>query len=373
MSIHNVGVIGAGARGRGFIRSLDRNRRGRVVAVADSHGPSLEKARESLPQGCAVYEDPTDVLAAAEVDLVYVATPGCTHADLAVAALGAGKAVLCEKPMGTTVEDCDRIVEAVQRTGRFFAVAMQNRYSHWARTTAELIHSGEIGQAKMMWCHEFRKPFASSKVGNWIVFHDTSGGPFVEMNAHHWDLFNGWAQAPATKVHALTQNTGAHAPGDIWDCGWANVEYANGIIASLGLSMITPHGHDLTMGVIGTHGWAKAVRTRDGASVRHYASNSPQERTYPAHLPAGQAASANADAESNMMDRLFDCIEEGAEPPTSCLWGREAVLVGIAAEMSAREGRAIPMEEVRSTSRFADLFPAYLTPKRGHEPPDRLG
>ena len=92
--------------------------RTRVVAAADTDGDSRARTRPHLPQGCRTHEDARKVIEDPEVELVYISTPDHTHADLAIAAMAAGKGVLCEKPMATTVEDCDRIIDAIGKTGR---------------------------------------------------------------------------------------------------------------------------------------------------------------------------------------------------------------------------------------------------------------
>jgi len=330
--------------------------RGEIVSAADPDAAFRRRARAYLPRECPIHEEPRRVIDDPAVEIVYIATPNHTHADLAVAALDAGKAVFCEKPMATTVADCDRVLEAVQRTGGFFALTMQNRYSFWCERMTELVRDRAIGRPLMMWCHEFRKPFSPSKAGSWIYYSDKSGGPFVEKNSHHWDIFNWWAQSKAVRVHASVRCHGVHAPGDIWDCGWATVEYEDGILANLGLSMLTPKGHNLHMGIIGERGWAESFRTPDGGTVHIHPAHG-EAQTLRAELSPEQAALGHAGAELPMLQHLFDCLERGLPPATDGWWGRESVLIGVAAEISARERRVIELDELRRASGFGDTGP----------------
>jgi len=350
--IQKVGVIGCGSRGNQLVRCFLASGRADIVAVADSNARSRESAKKIVPAGCLIHDDAAKVLDDPSIEVVYVGTPDDSHADLVIAGLDAGKAVICDKPMAITLGNCDRMVAAAQKTKGFLGVSMQNRYSFWCTTMKQLLLNGELGNAKMMWCREFRRPFSRNKVGNWILYHERSGGPFVEKNSHHWDIFNWWAQSRAVEVHAVTQNTGVHAPGDIWDCGWATVEYANGVIANLGLSMISPHGHDLDMGIVGTKGWAESIRTKDGGTVHLHENAEPHSRTYHANLPEEMAEMGHSGAEFPMIADLFDCIEQHTEPKTNCWWGRESIIIGLAAERSAREKRIIPVDEIRAESRF---------------------
>lgn len=377
---HKVGIIGVGGRGRllaqcirlcepAGMQALSRQYRGlpspvnwraEIVAVADPTEDCRQKAAAVLPEGCPIYADPVQVVARPDVEVVVVATASIAHAQWVVAALDAGKDAICEKPMTTTLEDADRIAAAVESGGRVFGLSMQNRYSFWATTVSRLLRDGDMGTLKMMWCHEFRCPFwPRPQTANWISKMLPSGGPFLEKNSHHWDIFNMWAQAPAVRVFAQTQDTGSHRElGDIWDCSWANVEYANGVMASHGLSLMTRFGHSLTMGTIGTGGWAEAVRTPDGGTVTYRDNVGPQERVFRAGLPTS-ASVGHAGAEIPMFNHLFDCIERRVQPATDCWWGRESILMGLAAQRSADERRAVEVDEIREESAFPGRGPSY--------------
>lgn len=375
-----VGMIGTGGRGRLLARcirlcepehkqQLHRQLRGlpapihwhaEIVTAADEIQECREQAREVLPESCSMHEEPMRVVEDPGVDVVVVATASLVHADWSVAALEAGKDVICEKPMTTTLEDADRIVDAVRRSGRIFGLSMQNRYSFWASTMTDLVRSGEMGELTMMWCHEFRCPFwERPATHDWISDMNASGGPFLEKNSHHWDIFNMWAQAPAVRVFARTRDTGSHADrGDIWDCGVATVEYAGGIMATHNLSLMTRFGHNLEMGMIGTGGWAQAERTSDGGTVTFHDNLSPSERVFHANL-RGVGTIGHAGAEIPMLNHLFGCFERREHPQTSAVWGRESILVGLAAQRSADEDRAVEVQELRDESRFPDLAPEY--------------
>jgi len=357
--LHRLGIIGTGSRGRNLIECLKHSGRGQVVCAADPSEVSRSRAKDMLAAGCPLHTDPRYVLDDPNVDIAYIGTPNHTHADLVISALDAGKDVFSEKPMATSVEDCDRMISAIERTGRFFALTMQNRYSFATRMITDMLRDGTLGKLVMMWCHEFRKPFSRMKVDDWIVYREKSGGPFVEKNSHHWDILNFWGQSSAKTVHALTTTTGIHKPGDIWDCGWVNVEYENGIIANLGLSMITPHGHDLTMTAIGTEGWVEGIRTPDGGTVKFHENSRPEEKVFRANLPPEQAQLGHAGAEFMMLEHLFDSIEAGVEPQTNCWWGRESIIIGVAAERSAAEGRVVQVDEIRAESRFPKAMPVF--------------
>ncbi|MGK9517933.1 Gfo/Idh/MocA family oxidoreductase, partial [Salmonella enterica subsp. enterica] len=80
-----------------------------------------------------VHEDYRELLKDGTIDVVHVCTPNDSHADITIAALEAGKHVMCEKPMAKTAADARRMLEAAERTGRKLAVGYQNRYRPDAR------------------------------------------------------------------------------------------------------------------------------------------------------------------------------------------------------------------------------------------------
>jgi myo-inositol 2-dehydrogenase/D-chiro-inositol 1-dehydrogenase len=110
-----VGVIGVGGMGSFHARTLAALANVDVVAVADPYQPSVDRLVDEL--GCRGVSDPNELAVSNDVDAVVIASPDDSHADLAIAALGAGHWVLCEKPLATTLDDCWRVVDAEQSIG----------------------------------------------------------------------------------------------------------------------------------------------------------------------------------------------------------------------------------------------------------------
>ena len=146
-----VGVVGLGRSGWGIhLKTLkERPEQFRVAAVADPDTGRGEEARAAF--GCAAYPAIETLLADAGVELVVVATPNRFHAPHAVAALDAGKHVVCEKPFGLSVADVDAMIaardKAAARVGRPVLLApFQNRRFEWSfETVREVLRSGRLG------------------------------------------------------------------------------------------------------------------------------------------------------------------------------------------------------------------------------------
>lgn len=143
------GLLGTARINRRMIPAIRAVAGNDLVAVA-SRDPARARryaARWDIPRSFAPYEA---MLESPEIDIVYVALPNSLHVDWTVAALGAGKHVLCEKPLATRVADVDRIARVARDAGRVVTEGFM--YRHHAQTTAalDLLASGAIGRPRLV-------------------------------------------------------------------------------------------------------------------------------------------------------------------------------------------------------------------------------
>ncbi|MET0735593.1 MAG: Gfo/Idh/MocA family oxidoreductase [Microbacterium sp.] len=136
-------VLGPGAISRDFVAGLRASAHGVLQAVGSSSADRASAfAGEHGAQASGTYDE---VLARDDIDAVYIGTVHTTHRDLAIRALEAGKAVLCEKPASPTADDVDRILAAAARAQRPFVEAYKNRFGPCADAVRALLTSGELG------------------------------------------------------------------------------------------------------------------------------------------------------------------------------------------------------------------------------------
>ena len=142
----NALVIGAGRMGRRHIEVL-RQLDVEVVGVVDKMQASLDAAHtESKVRKDRLFTDAHEALRAQKPDLVVIATTAPTHAEFTVAAAEAGaKYILCEKPMATSLADCDRMLEACAKSGARLAINHQMRYMAQYTEPKRLLESPEFG------------------------------------------------------------------------------------------------------------------------------------------------------------------------------------------------------------------------------------
>jgi predicted dehydrogenase len=205
-----LGLVGCGAFAR-FSMARYRTLPGvKIEAVADIDPVAAARAAAEL---AATAMPPDAVLTAPDVDLVYLATPPATHFPQAKAALEAGKHVLVEKPMATTVADAEALAALAAGRGRVCVANLVERYNPLATAVREVIRSRLLGDL----VHGlFVNEAADEGLGrrHWFWDRRASGGIFVEHGVHFFDLVAFWLGAGTVVAAARSVRPPAPAGGD---------------------------------------------------------------------------------------------------------------------------------------------------------------
>ncbi|GAB3763581.1 Gfo/Idh/MocA family protein [Microlunatus parietis] len=178
-----VGIIGLGRSGWNIHAAglRDLTDQFRVVAVAD---PLPERQQEAANDfGATTYAEPEQLIADEQVELVVVATPSFTHVPLALAALGAGKHVVIEKPMAQSVEEVDQLTAAAEQAGRMVTCFQNNRFEPSFLKIREIIDSGRIGEVVLVRraIHRF------ARRADWQTLRAKGGGELPNTVSHFLD------------------------------------------------------------------------------------------------------------------------------------------------------------------------------------------
>ncbi|MGH2837529.1 MAG: Gfo/Idh/MocA family protein [Thermoleophilaceae bacterium] len=180
-----IAVIGLGAIAVEHLGAYQKNEQAELVAVCDI---DLERAkaraeRFDVPWATGDY---TELLADADIDAVSVCVPNMLHAPIAEAALRAGKDVLVEKPMTVTVAEAERLVQAVEETGRALQIGYVRRFAPNALVTKRFLDEGEFGDVYAASATLLR---AAGNPGGWFGDKQVSGGgPLIDLGVHIIDL-----------------------------------------------------------------------------------------------------------------------------------------------------------------------------------------
>lgn len=146
-------IIGLGYWGPHYARVLGEVRDAELVYACDVSEDAISLIRSRYPS-VRTTRDPVEAIESDEVDAVIVATPTSTHHPLVLAALRAGKHVLCEKPLARTAAECDELIEAAEEAQRVLMVGHTFIFNPAVRMMRRLIAEGEVG--RVLYCHTTR-------------------------------------------------------------------------------------------------------------------------------------------------------------------------------------------------------------------------
>jgi phthalate 4,5-cis-dihydrodiol dehydrogenase len=142
-----IGIAGAGIGSLQVIPNLVELRDKVVLtALADTRRENMTYYAERYPTPVRMYEAVEEMCGSPDIDAVWVATPNEFHAQHVIAAARAGKHVICEKPMAVTLEQCQRMVEAVERHGVKYVQGHSKVYDSPVRKMGEIARSGDLGR-----------------------------------------------------------------------------------------------------------------------------------------------------------------------------------------------------------------------------------
>ena len=199
-----VGVIGAGSIANMHLKSYVANADVELVGIYDQN---RERAREQAERYGAphAFASLKELLEHPDIDAVSICTWNNSHAELAVAALDAGKHVLIEKPLSKTVAEAEAIAEAAARSGAKVQVGFVRRFSSNAKVLKSFIDAGELGEIY------FAKATNVRRIGNpggWFADSERSGGgPLIDIGVHVLDLCWYMMGSPkAVTVSGVTYN-----------------------------------------------------------------------------------------------------------------------------------------------------------------------
>lgn len=201
-----IGVIGCGkiAQVRHIPEYVD-NPDVRLAGFYDLNQERAERIREQY--GGIVYRNYQDMLKDDSVDAVSVCTANSSHAEITIAALKAGKHVLCEKPMALSLKECEAMVHAAEESGRYLMIGHNQRFVRTHAKARQLIVEGCIGKIV-----SFKSTFAHSGPETWSIdpgksvwFFDKERavlGAMADLGIHKTDLVQYLTGSRVTEVTA---------------------------------------------------------------------------------------------------------------------------------------------------------------------------
>ncbi len=262
MATIRFGIIGVGNRG---IRTFGRHFRGayadraELVALADLDPHRLGVAARMLGVD-RTYDSHSQLIQDAGVDAVVITTPDYTHAEIALEAMHAGKHVICEKPVATTIADANRLLQAGRRFGKSFQVDFVLRYAPFFKRMRDAIVDGRIGQPLFAAAVDNRA--GSGYFRSWRRLRKYSGGLLNHKSGHSLDILN-WMLDGIPAAVSATGGIAHYGPRD-----WAG-DYCS----SCAVAEICPEYVDISQGLMGELFHGAAIRGDSKTDVCVYNSD----------------------------------------------------------------------------------------------------
>jgi myo-inositol 2-dehydrogenase/D-chiro-inositol 1-dehydrogenase len=325
-------VLGCGRIGRMHALNLARHLRAELAYVYDVVPATAAAVADATGarQAGAIEE----ILDAADVQAVLIASSTDTHLDLLVRAVEAGKAVLCEKPIDLDLAKVDASWARIQARGATIMVGFNRRFDASFKALRERIAAGEIGKLEQVIITS-RDPGPPP-----VAYIKVSGGLFRDMTIHDFDLAR-YLMGDIAAVHAIGANLvdpAIEQASDI-DAAMITLVARSGALCQISNSRRSAYGYDQRIEAFGEKGMLQAGNQRPttvsfwGAAAtdaKDPVLNFFIERYTPAYLAE--------------IDHFVDCVENGSAPLVGYRDGREALRLADAALESMRTGQTVRLE-----------------------------
>lgn len=203
-----LGIVGTGRIALSdHLPALRRIPRLRVVALCDVDPERLARAGALFPEA-ARYADHQALLQHPGLQAVGVLTPPSSHAEIALHALAAGLHVLIEKPLATSVEQCEALLAAATAAERVALVGYNTRWHRLARRARQLLQQGAVGHVQAI-RSVYTHRMSARALPEWNHWRASSGGLLLGEAPHHYDLWRYLLGCEVRQVYATSQ-PGAH-------------------------------------------------------------------------------------------------------------------------------------------------------------------
>jgi predicted dehydrogenase len=367
-----IAFIGTGHRGWNHIHVIKSIPGFQIVALADPTPSFRDRAATLAGDGVKTYSTYQELLSKEQgLDAVVIATPQFLHTEITLAALSSGLHVFCEKPLATKVEDANRVVEAVKKSGKIFQIGQQWRYTPVYETIGALVRQGAVGAVEYVIGSNFRgdwNPESWKYAGpdgatpkNWRLLRATSGTSIAEASIHQLDVLHGIIGSQVTRVFATGGNN-VYRDRETIDHAGLLIEYENGVKFEFGMNLFTNNAGSLNrMVVIGKEGTIQP----ESVEQQTPSANAPRAlkvavrknsvRAPELHDAVGTALGARESAlsgpqqsspEYRQLVAFEEAIRTGRQPLDSVEVGRDAVKISLLAQKSIDERRPVSWNDL---------------------------
>ncbi|MDR2632668.1 MAG: inositol 2-dehydrogenase [Treponema sp.] len=334
-----IGLIGLGRIGKIHAENSARRVPGAwLEGIADI---ALQQEQLSWAEGLGVRlisRDPRDILKDPSIDAVLICSATHTHADLIIAAAAAGKHIFCEKPIDLSVPRVKAALAAVKQAGLILQIGFNRRFDHNFTRIRELTRAGDLGAVQLI------KITSRDPAPPPPVYVASSGGLFMDMMIHDFDMARFQAGSEITQVYAagaVLIDPEIGKAGDV-DTAIVTLTFANGALGVIDNSRQAVYGYDQRVEVFGSKGVAVAENDLPNQVRVSTAAGVTEEK------PLYFFLERYKEAYIAELASFVDAVVQHTPPKVSGEDGLENMYAALAAGKSLKEKRAVFIDEVRS-------------------------
>ena len=342
------GIIGAGMIGHFHAKAITAMTGGTLHSVFDLRQEAAEKLASEY--GGTAYSDMAKFLADDDLEIVTVGTPSGAHLEPSLAALNAGKHVICEKPLEITLERIDQLTSAAEANRKTIAAVLNRRFHPGMDAFKKASDEGRFGtltnaSAYVKWYRDQAYYDSAGWRGTWAL---DGGGALMNQSIHTVDSLL-YLAGPVKSVQANTACL-AHERIEVEDIVVAIVEFESGARGVIECSTCTwsKDGHPARVQLSGTEG---SVFLADEAfEIWDFMEEKPEDAEIQSTLMKGQEAGLGANDPSAInfyqhqrnFEEVVNAIAEGREPTTSASEARKPVaLITAIYESAQNDGKKV--------------------------------
>jgi predicted dehydrogenase len=328
-----LGGIGVGGRGASDLGIAAKAERTQVVAVADVYAPRLAEIKEKLAPSGFGYKDYRELLDRKDIDAVIIGSPDHWHVPMIIDSVRAGKDVYCEKPVSHSIEEGEKLLEAVRDSKQVIQIGYQQRSWPHYKAAREIVTSGRMGEIPLIQTSWYQKyshtpkatdasaldwkaflgsapdqPFDPVRKTNWRWFWDFGGGHLTDLFSHWVDVVHWYIGESNPDAVAALGTRNVFPEFECPDTITATYQYPKGynVVHTGSLAGSIEDGNIVFRGSKGT-----LRLNRNGYALFEEGSSN---RTGPLLPPPALVVDSVRDGTIDHVQNFLDCVRSRATP-----------------------------------------------------------
>lgn len=338
--IFRFGLIGCGRISRNHFQAIKNNSdRAELIAVCDSVEERAEKAGEEniIPY----YTNLDEMLDNEKIDVLSVCTPSSMHTAQGIKAAARGIHVLSEKPIGTSLNEVDRLIKISEENSVKLFVVKQNRLNPALKLLKSAIDKGRFGKLYMSVVNVFwTRPQEYYDSAVWRGTWEFDGGAFLNQASHYIDLIE-WLIGSPESVIAYTATLARRIQAE--DTGAAVIKFRNGCIGSVNVTMLTyPQNIEGSIAILGEKGTVKIGGTALNR-IEHWEFQNYDDDDKYIYSAKNTSSDIQTVGHTEYYKNVLDVLETDTGAYTDGKEGRKSLELILAIYKSSNEGRSISL------------------------------